>query len=163
MNDSFVMPYIKIKEWENKKISLLAMKNKLSKYSLNFWDGMSREFRFSILNSGIVLKQTNFAACRKHAAREIVYSIVYYITERLIELEAHISTEKKKKSSINIFKELFEMSLYFIPFNTDPITDIDMYDEMFFSAYSFLFRQFSVFNPYHIPIYRRKLVCPVDD
>ena len=96
MNDSFVMPYIKIKEWENKKISLLAMKNKLSKYSLNFWDGMSREFRFSILNSGIVLKQTNFAACRKHAAREIVYSIVYYITERLIELEAHISTEKKK-------------------------------------------------------------------
>ena len=155
MNDSVIKPFIKINDFDSGKISLLSIKKKFSSTKGDIWSKMGSELYCGDYENGF--HRIHMHRCPKVDAERIAYSTVYLIVERLLELKALAGERRGGHIPVNLFKELVTLSLLFIPFETNFLTHVDEYDEVVFCAYSFLYRQFSVFNPYHNPIIDKQI------
>ena len=143
LSDSFLVPYIQIREVPIQKISLNAI---YKKYLLdNFVLSVLKRDHFE---RGVDDEAycTGKTGTRKMLSLKIAYSITCLTINTLKKSRSRIESFSDSTVSHEIIKRLICLSIPLVNFNTDSISCADEHDAVFLNAYAFINRQLSVFK-----------------
>ena len=143
LSDSFLVPYIKIREVPIQQVSLNDI---YEKYLLKTSGLSASKHRYFELGAYDEAYSTGRAGARKTLSLKIAYSITRLTINTLKELRSRIKSFSDSTVSHEIIKKLICLSITLVNFNSDPISCADEHDAVFLNAYAFINRQLSIFK-----------------
>ena len=152
LSDSFLVPYIQIREVLIQKISLNDIYEKYLLDTLVFSVFKRRYFECGVDDESYC---TGKSEVRKTLSLKIAYSITRLAINTLKELRSRIEIFSDSTVSHEIIKKLICLSITLVNFNTEPMSTVDEHDAVFLNAYAFINRQLSVFKVQYLAHDRR--------